>query len=56
LRELAVGRAAEDFHFWLERKHCEAVNLGAREWRWQPSKLANPNFFRDYSLIPEKYS
>src|SRR5215216_459223 len=44
LRQVAVGRAAENFQFWLERKH-EAATLGARKWPWQPSKLANQLFF-----------
>jgi hypothetical protein len=46
LGQFAVGRTAENFQFWLKRKH-EGVNLGVRKSRWQSSKLANRHFFRE---------
>ena len=46
LCKAAVGGAAENFQFWLEREHG-AANLGAREWLWQSSKLANQLFFSE---------
>jgi len=64
LCKAAVGGAAENFQFWLEREHG-AVNLGAREWLWQSSKLANqlslanfqcPIFSNEYRGHPNRTS
>ena len=43
LCKAAVGGAAENFQFWLEREHG-AANLGAREWLWQSSKTCQQSF------------
>jgi hypothetical protein len=43
--QIAIGRAAKNFEFWLKGKHRECLTLGARKLRWQPSKLAGCDFF-----------
>src|SRR5438876_10292066 len=48
LGQLAVGGAAENLQFWLERKHWgRGGKLGVRDRHWQSSKLANNHFFRE---------
>jgi len=49
LGQVAVGGAAENLQFWLEREH-EAAKLGAPKWPWQSSKLANDLFFGELSF------
>jgi hypothetical protein len=52
--QIAVGGAAKNFQFRLEREHG-AANLGVQQRPWQSSKLAN-SFSVAKFLVPPIFS